>query len=372
MRVLLVHNESVYFAGAQRMLNYFLEGIRGTAVEATVAFVETAQTRAMIPDEVPLIRLPPSPQLDPRTLARQTRMLLAAGRSQPFDLIHGWTARDWELTALAALLLRKPAVGTLHDHPEAEFISPKRRRLMRWAARWGMSRIICVSQAVREACVKAGYPEARLRVAHNGLPEIEAGPALRSAGTKQPFRLGFLGVFSERKGLSVLFEVVDRFARALGAQGLEWELQMAGGAQDEAGKALVATMQARYSQSPWWPRVQWLGWVQKPREFVAGLDLLICPSKQFDPFPTVLLEAGWAGVPTLASRLGGAGEIIAEGETGWTFDPEDPGSGAARLREAALDVAANRRRGENARARMKACFGVETMVANYQRIYGEL
>src|SRR2546422_2908287 len=38
------------------------------------------------------------------------------------------------------------------------------------------------------------------------------------------------------------------------------------------------------------------------------------------PFPTVLLEAAAAGVPVVASALGGAGEIVVQGETGLLFD----------------------------------------------------
>src|SRR5213079_1268539 len=95
----------------------------------------------------------------------------------------------------------------LHDHPQARFISKPRQSLMRWSARYGLKKIVCVSHAVREACLAAGYPAAQIDVVHNGLP-----PLLSQVPTaaEQTFRLGFLGVFSERKGLPLLFEIIDQ------------------------------------------------------------------------------------------------------------------------------------------------------------------
>src|SRR5204863_2747971 len=91
----------------------------------------------------------------------------------PFDLVHGWAARDWELTSLVAGIWRKPAIGTLHDHPAAGYIRRKRRLLMRLAAAWGLRRIVCVSDAVRRACEAMGYRRERLLTIRNGLPGMD-------------------------------------------------------------------------------------------------------------------------------------------------------------------------------------------------------
>src|SRR5262249_60477007 len=96
----------------------------------------------------------------------------------------------------------------LPDHPHAPALSPRRRRLMRAAARWGLDRIVCVSSAVRRECIAVGYPAARLAVVRNGLPDTPAPPGPR--GEPSPPRLGFLGTFSERKGMRGLIEMASR------------------------------------------------------------------------------------------------------------------------------------------------------------------
>ena len=88
-------------------------------------------------------------------------------------------------------------------------------------------------------------------------------------------------------------------------------------------------------------------------------------STAFDPFPTVLLEAAQAGVPVVASALGGAGEIVEHGETGFVFDPAAPDVGLAYLRQLVADSDLRTRLGAAARQRHERCLRVERMVKGY-------
>ena len=223
----------------------------------------------------------------------------------------------WELASLVGKLSRRPAIGTLHDHPIATFISRKRQCLMRWCAAFGLAKVACVSVAVRDACAAAGYLAGKLTVIHNGLPPTNFPPSVRSGIA---CRFGFLRAFSGRKGLRGLFEIADRIEKNTHSA---WELHIAGEAQDEAGRQLVGELRARHESKPWWPRVHWHGWVGQPQAFLSQLDLLIVPSSGFDPLPTVLLEAGQIGVPVLVAPVGGVAEVIRDGDTGWLFDVGD-------------------------------------------------
>src|SRR5207237_4940979 len=129
-------------------------------------------------------------------------------------------------------------------------------------------------------------------------------------------RLGFLGVFSERKGVQDLFLMLDELARF---NPVPWQAILAGEAQNVAGEQLLAGIREQFSMKPWWPRVEWSGWVDKPIEFLKSVDLLIVPSSQFDPFPTVLLEAGTAGTPVLAAKVGGVEERVVPDQPGRLF-----------------------------------------------------
>lgn len=362
MRVLLVHPESRYFGGAETVLGHLLSALPEVGCEPTLACVPGSRVEELVAPGASRLALPANSPSTPSGLLRQLGVLRAFLRDNPGHVVHAWAARDWEVSALAGALGRRPVVATLHDHPRAFFLSRPRQLLMRGATR-GARRLVCVSEAVRQACLEAGYASCRLTVIRNGLP-----PGPRPEPTRPDvFRLGFLGVFTERKGFRDLFEIADTLP-ALTSR--PWELLVAGEAQDPEGAALVDGVRARFSGKPWWPRVRWCGWVSSP-ELLSSLDLLLCPSSSFDPLPTVLLEAGRAAVPALASRVGGVPEVVDDGVTGWLFDPGDVAR-AARLAAAAIEApAAAAVVGQRARLRVESDFSAEAMARAYWRVYEE-
>jgi len=366
MRVLIIHPESRYFAGAETMLGYFLTELVRTDCKVAVAAVRGSRMAGLLPGETVPVWLEPCPAFSPVATWRQAKTLKEFHAEFPFDLVHGWAARDWELTALAGWRCQRPAIGTLHDHPEASFISCKRRRLMRWCARYGLKRIVCVSEAVRTACADSGYPRFKLVVVRNGLRPADASAAPRPSG---PFRMGFLGAFSERKGLRTLFQIADALSADSSAS---WELHVAGGAADETGERLLQDLRSAYAKRPWWPRVQWPGWVKSPQNFLRTLDLLVVPSREFDPFPTVLLEAGLSGLPVLAARVGGVPEIVADGQTGWLFDADKVGPAGQVLSRLMASPELLKCAGQAARERVLREFSASKMVAEYRLLYSNL
>jgi glycosyltransferase involved in cell wall biosynthesis len=366
MRILIIHNEARYFAGAEKVLGYYLEGWPARGEEVAAALVPDARVLEVIPPSVRRIWIPEKQQFSILKLCRQATALLRARRDYPFDLVHGWTARDWELTSLVGWLSRRPALGTLHDHPRSRFISPTRQRLMRGCGRLGLSRVICVSDAVRRACLAAGYDERNLMVIHNGLPYRVTTRLPRS---EAPWRLGFLGAFSERKGLRTLFTIIDHLARQTDQP---WELHLAGEAQDVDGRQLMDQLGRQFGAASWWAEVHWHGWVKEPHRFLTALDLLVVPSSEFDPLPTVLLEAAQTGVAVFAANVGGVGEIVLDGETGLLFDPGDPATAATRLARLLKEPETCRKMASGAALRARREFEVGKMVAEYLKLYSTL
>ncbi|MCC6233435.1 MAG: glycosyltransferase family 4 protein [Verrucomicrobiales bacterium] len=365
-RVLLLHGETIFCAGAQRMLAYFLQGTQEAGIHATLALAPSPKLEALLPPNLPTLPLPSNQRFSLPGLLRQTLAVRRLVRQHGFQILHGWTARDWELTAAAALATRCPSIGLLHDHPVAPHISPSRRRLMRLCGTHVLSRVLCVSHAVAQACRDQRYPAHRVCVVHNGIPM----PPTPEPSRRGPVvRLGYLGVFSERKGLRVLFQIIDELAQHLPAG---WELHLAGGTQEEAGTRLMEELKARYADRAWWSQLHWRGWITNAPAFIAEVDLLIMPSSEFDPFPTVLLEAGAAARPVLAARVGGVPEIVEDGLTGWCFDPTQPAAAARRLAQLVQQPELLHDAGAAAGVRARAQFSVSTMAAAYARLYREL
>ncbi len=130
--------------------------------------------------------------------------------------------------------------------------------------------------------------------------------AVRLAG---PMRLLFIGQLGIHKGLSFL---LDAFAKYDG----EARLSIAGGGQLRS----LVEERAKYDK-----RIVHLGYTppEEVMKFIAKVDAVVVPSLCYENSPTVIYEALSIGVPLIASRIGGVGELIQDGKTGYLFTPGD-------------------------------------------------
>lgn len=356
-RVLMVHGEAIYFGGAELLLARLATLGLGPAIRLTVARVRDSPLARALPAALPVLDLPANQPFSVGGLRRQ----LAVLRTAQFDVIHAWEARAWEAAALAGLLTGRPVVGTLHDHPGADYLTPARRRLMRWTAGLGLDRVTVVSDALRGACVAAGWPEHKLAVVRNGLV---VPPAPVRAPSSGPLRLGFLGSLTAAKGLPDLLASLAELARRVPTG---WAMHIAGRTQTEEEEEDLRRWQAPFTECAWWPQVRWHGWV-RPEEFLAGVDVLVFPSRAFETFGLAPAEAALAGVPTVGARVGAVPEVVVDGETGWLFPAGDAAACAtvlARLVAHREEAAAC---GAAARERVVREFPAAKMVAGYGAI----
>jgi len=202
---------------------------------------------------------------------------------------------------------------------------------------------LAVSDFVRSKHLEAGLPAARLRVKPNF-----AWPAARRNGSGDYFL--FLGRLSPEKGMDTLLRAW-RDARA--------SLVVVGDGPE--GPRL----------RPRAPRgVEFRGSVdpQDVSPLLARARALLVPSRSYDGAPRAILEAFAAGVPVIASDIGGLPELVEDGLSGLLVTPDDPTAWSGAV-ERLMDDAESERLGEGAWRSWRDRYSPERGLAELEAAY---
>lgn len=110
------------------------------------------------------------------------------------------------------------------------------------------------------------------------------------------------------------------------------------------------------------PQAHRVDYTQAVEEYVAAADIFCLPSYR-EGFGLVLVEAGAAGLPVVASRIYGVTDAVVEGETGYLHQPGDVDDLARKLESLIADAPLRKKFGEAGRRRAAGLFGAETVTA---------
>lgn len=118
-----------------------------------------------------------------------------------------------------------------------------------------------------------------------------------------------------------------------------------------------------------------LAWMPGERSDVAellrGFHCFALPSLA-EGISNTILEAMASGLPVIATRVGGNGELVADGMTGRLVPPGDPEALASRILDYFHHPEVARRHGTAGRSRVVRQFSLAQMVARYQEVYEAL
>ncbi len=335
--------------GAEVVLGELLRGWGDRTPRITVAApAGSAPATMAVEAGVPWVLLPASRDA---LLFNLPAGYAAAARLRRAGLVHAWTARALELSWWIGWRLRVPATATVHDHPDAPTATWLRQRLWRLSA--NRQAAIAFPSAALETAWRATGFKRRSCIIPNGSSGLVPGSRDRNGSE---LVIGFLGMYAAWKG----FSIAQSWARADWPQHVRWAFF--------GDTAVELTDMAAGLAAELGPRVRFEG-AQPRAQIFSEVDILVQCSTAFDPFPTVLLEAAQAGVPVVASALGGADEIVVHGETGFLYDPAAPETGLAHLCRLAADPGLRARLGAAARNRFERLFRVERMVEGYARFW---
>lgn len=213
-------------------------------------------------------------------------------------------------------------------------------------------RIVCVSRQDYERGSSAGIPPATMRVILNGIADQPtfSKSLLKDMWPDTGLKILFVGRLDTQKGIDVLLAAMrqldDRgFAVVVGAS--------------VAGQEVPANTPANVKMLGWLPREQ-------INRLYASADVLVMPSR-WEGLPIVALEAMRAGLPVIATRVGGIPEAVEDGITGRLVNVDAPSQIAAVLES--LDAATLRRMGANGRRRFLDLFRIERVAQELDQLY---
>jgi glycogen(starch) synthase len=261
----------------------------------------------------------------PRALARPAAGVPAV------DVVHAHQGEDLATLVLARAAARRhrcPLVVTVHcsvGHTLAG--GTLHVRLLRavggWIERTTLRRadaVVVLTRRTAQALRADGVPDERVAVIPSGFePALFAAAAGRDAADPARLRIGYVGRLAPQKRVDLLVTAFGRMTRPA-------ELVVVGDGPD---RALV---QRLVRHSPAADRISTTGFVEHSAVpgLLASLDLLVLPSA-YEEMGSVLTEAMAAGLPVVASDVGGIPEVVRDGETGLLVPPGDVAALAAAL-----------------------------------------
>jgi glycosyltransferase involved in cell wall biosynthesis len=130
-------------------------------------------------------------------------------------------------------------------------------------------------------------------------------------------------------------------------------------------------LEEQAQQSGLGEHVRLLGWVEDIPALLRRWDVFVMPSLE-EGLGNAALEAMAAGLPVVASSVGGLLEIVEDGTTGWLVPPRDPAALALHLRLLLSNRELRWRMGAAGYSRVRDHFSFAQMVEGFARLYEEL
>jgi glycosyltransferase involved in cell wall biosynthesis len=282
------------------------------------------------------------------------------------DLIHVNSYVPGNYARLAAALMQVPIVID-HWHGFTRF-NLKRRLICRFLGRF-TDLSIAVSRGVRDYLIRqGGVNPAKVRVVANGVDfaAIEAarpGPVVRrELGLPEDVPvIGLVGRLDHwGKGHQELFSAMAQIRE----RHLVHALIVGGGRREAEVRQLAESLGLG-------GEVHFLGQRRDVPDLLNAMDIFVLPSYS-EGVSLALLEAMAAGLPVIATRVGGLPEVVTDGENGLLIPPRDAEALAGALERLLADPAWARELGDHARDHVREHFSLDQLGREINELYGAL
>jgi L-malate glycosyltransferase len=286
-------------------------------------------------------------------------------RKHRIDLVHSHLFGAIVGASMATVSARIPHIGTLHDTYTIE-AKPSRFSLLQIASILG-TRLVAVSEHMRSylRSIRCLYrPE--IQKIWNGVAVHEFTPSTK-ARIRKIFQLEQTDIvlisvarLIEIKRYDVLIKAFARLKNDIPAR-----LVIVG---DGPYRDRIQRLLTDYHVQD---RVKLLGFRDDVQQLLSMSDCFVLASDS-EGLSYSIMESMAAGIPAVVTDVGGNGELVIDGESGYLVPRNDERALAARFQELVRDRGLRDKLGNNARLRAAQHFSIQQTVGEYVALYNQL
>ncbi len=216
-------------------------------------------------------------------------------------------------------------------------------------------RIVANCQAAASRLLAEGVPRGKVRVIHNG---VEVHSHRAPDRRVLPRRVVAVANLRREKGHDVLLRAAADVVCAFPDAHVEL---VGGGAELQALRTLAHELGLERV-------VSFLGHREDVRSRLDAADIFVLPSRS-EAFPNAVLEAMAAGLPVIASDVGGVREVVRHAATGLIVPPGDPVALASAICRLMADPPLAHGLGDAARTEVTARYSFDRMIDQFEALY---
>lgn len=285
------------------------------------------------------------------------------------DVVHTNSLKADILGGLAARIARKRVVWHVRDRISDDYLPSITAGVFRRLARLIPHAIITNSYSTLESLrlpdVRRNAHPNPVTVAHDGFDFNQLPTA---SGEPRPHLvIGLVGRISPWKGQDVFLRAIQKIHLTFPAVQFQIVGSALFGEDHYAGhlRSLCTELNIEHC-------VEFCGFVSDIHEHISTLDILVHASTIPEPFGQVILEGMAAGKAIVATRAGGAAEIVVDEVSGILVPMNDPDALACALRRLIENSDLRKRLGTAGRLRAQEAFRIEFTAAKVSQVYAEL
>lgn len=359
MAKLLFYTDSGYFSGAEIYFSHLVDAAAQAGHHVTVVVspifqpvTHPAWLKVRDSATIKIYYIATGNKLNLGYFFRLGRLLKS---EQPQLIVcNMWSPFANTFALISAWLRRMPVMAIEHFYQEKRDITGPLRPIKLFAYAFKRAIVpyfVTVSNAHRQVLAKEfHFPLERIAILH---PGVQLTPGQKPQN-KVP-QLVFLGTLEERKDPLFIINILAQLKE------LPWQLKFLG-----KGPLLEATRQ-KADELGIGKKVELLGWVNNGGEILAQSDILLHPARS-ENFSGVLIEAEAQAMAIVANAVGGNGEIVKDGVSGFLLQTGDTDGWVTAVGQLVTDQKLRQKMGQAGQAQYQATLTLDMMKKNFNEL----